>query len=93
MSDSEIHVDAARLEGLAENIVMFANSIHTEMARLQGGLQRLSNTWQDEEFRKFKRKASELAAKLEVLVREVRKHEPDLRADAAAVRAYLNKTL
>ena len=85
---SEIHVDPDLLVAIAEELSMFSNDVKTELTLLDGELGRLGNTWQDEEYSKFKAAIQPLRRILDAFHEEITRSKPDLLADAEAIRAY-----
>ncbi|MGE3276472.1 MAG: WXG100 family type VII secretion target [Vicinamibacterales bacterium] len=88
MSISDIHVDPDRLRAIAEELSMFSNDIRAELAQLDGELARLGRSWQDDEFKKFKRAIQPLRRVLDEFHQEIARNKPNMLADAEAIRAY-----
>lgn len=93
MAESEIYSNPQRLLSLADNLRMFNNDLRTELGKMNDGLNHLGGTWQDEEFKKFKRAFDRLKEELTKLDQEISRREPELKADAQLLRDYLNKTM
>lgn len=92
MTQPEIYASPQRLSLLADELRTFSNSIRTELEKMNCRLHDLGATWQDEEYRKFKRSFDRLKAQLTNLDEEIRKRQPELKQDAELLCAYLNKT-
>ena len=58
-SGSNIHTDPEKLEKAAEDLEDLGKKISDHITRLQGELERLGNTWRDEEYIKFNQKMTE----------------------------------
>ncbi len=93
MADTQIHSDPERLLALAEELRNFGAKIRTELETLQSALQKLGGTWRDEEYAKFKRAFDKAKTELEQLAEEIKKREPELKADAQLLLDYLRKSL
>jgi hypothetical protein len=89
MTQPEIHVDPDRLSAMADLLEIFSRDIDIELTTLTNGLASLGATWQDEEFKKFKKALQPVQAVLGEFREEIRKNKPKLEADAEAIRAYL----
>ena len=89
MAESEIHADPVRIAALAENLKMFSNSFRTELINLEREIQKLGNTWQDEEYKKFKHSFEGLKTELEKLSKDIARREPELREDAQLLAQYI----
>lgn len=91
MPEPEVYSNPQRLLSLADNLRTFNNDLRIEMERMNDGLQHLGQTWQDDEFRKFKRNFDRLKDELTKLDQQISKREPELKEDAQLLRDYLNK--
>jgi hypothetical protein len=60
---------------------------------MNDGLRHLGQTWQDEEYKKFKRFFDRIKEDLTKLDQEISKREPELKEDAQLLRDYLNKQI
>ena len=76
---------------LADNIRILNNDLRTELEKMNDGLHHLGATWQDEEFKKFRRVFDQLKEDLEKLNHEISNREPQLREDAQILRDFLSK--
>ena len=54
MPISDVHVDPDRLVAIAEELSQFSSNVRTELELLDNGLAKLSGSWQDESYDKFK---------------------------------------
>ena len=91
MAEPEIYSNPVRLMALADNIRILNNDLRTELEKLNDGLNHLGATWQDEEFKKFKRVFDRLKEDLAKLNQEISNREPELKEDAQILRDFLNK--
>lgn len=93
MAQPEIYSNPERLLALADNLRIFNNDLRTELEKMNDGLHKLGTTWQDEEYRRFKRTFDKLKEQLAQLDQEISKHEPELKEDARLLRDYLSKSM
>lgn len=93
MPEPEIYSNPQRLLSLADELRIFNNDLRIELEKMNDGLQHLGASWQDEEFRKFKRTFDKLKEEFAKLDQDISKHEPELKADAQLLRDYLGKTI
>ena len=93
MPEPDIYVNPQRLLLLAENLRIFNNDVRTELGKMNDGLRHLGQTWQDEEYKKFKRFFDRIKEDLTKLDQEISKREPELKEDAQLLRDYLNKQI
>ena len=93
MPEPDISVNPQRLLLLAENLRIFNNDVRTELGKMNDGLRHLGQTWQDEEYKKFKRFFDRIKEDLTKLDQEISKREPELKEDAQLLRDYLNKQI
>ena len=93
MAQPEIYSNPQRLLALADNLRIFNNDLRAELEKMNDGLHNLGATWQDEEYKKFKRTFDKLKEELTKLDQEISKHEPELKEDAQLLRDYLSKTM
>jgi uncharacterized protein YukE len=93
MAEPEIYSNPQRLLSLADELRIFNNDLRIEIEKMNEGLHHLGATWQDEEFKKFKQTLDNLKEEFAKLDQDISKHEPELKADAQALRDYLNKTI
>ena len=93
MAEPEIYSNPQRLLSLADNLRIFNNDLRTELEKMNDGLHKLGTTWQDEEYKQFKRVFDRLKEELTKLDQEISKREPELKEDAQLLRDYLNKTM
>ena len=91
MTEPEIYANPERLLALADNLRIFNNDLRVELEKMSDGLNQLSVTWQDEEFKKFKRVFALLQENLTNLNQEISKREPELKEDAQLLRDFINK--
>ena len=92
MAEAEIFANPQRILALADELSMFTTHLRSEMEKMNSELQRLGGTWQDEEYRKFKRTFDRLSQDFEKLGQEINKRQPELREDAQLLCAYLAKS-
>ena len=92
MAQPEIYANPQRLLSLADDLRIFTNSLRAELEKMNSGLRNLGATWQDEEYKKFKRTFDRLQEQLKTLDAEISKRHPELKQDAELLRDYLNKT-
>ena len=92
MAQPEIYANPQCLLSLADNLRIFNNDLRSELEKMNDGLHKLGATWQDEEYKKFKRTFDRLKNDLAKLDQEISKHEPELKQDAQLLRDYLSKT-
>lgn len=92
MAENAIYANPQRLLGLAEELRLFNNDLRIELSVMKDGLLHLGATWQDEEYKKFKRLFDRLTEELAKLDMEISKRAPELTLDAQLLRDYLNKT-
>lgn len=93
MAEPEIYSNPQRLLSLADNLRIFNNDLRTELEKMNDGLHKLGATWQDEEYKQFKRVFDRLKEELTKLDQEISRREPELKEDAQLLRDYLNKTM
>lgn len=92
MAEPEIYANPQRLLSLADELRMFTNGLRAELERMNTGLRNLGATWQDEEYKKFKRIFDSLKEELAKLDQEISRRQPELKEDAQLLRDYLSKT-
>jgi len=93
MSESEVYASPQRLLSLAADLRTFTNDLRTALEGMNDGLNHLGTTWQDEEFKKFKRAFDKLKEELKRLDQEISRRQPELVQDAQLLQNYLNKTM
>jgi len=93
MPESEIHADPERIRSLANELRLFTNTLRTDLMSLDEALGHLGNTWKDAEYDKFRNAYRRLSERLKNLAGEINKNEPQLKADADALAAYLRTQL
>lgn len=92
MSESEIYADPQRILTLADELSSFTANIQTEVIRMDEELRSLGATWQDEEYKKFKRTFDRLKEGLSDVAEEIKKRQPELQEDAQILKTYLDKS-
>jgi uncharacterized protein YukE len=92
MAESEIYANPQRIMALANELSEFTGNLRGELEKMSEELQRLGGTWQDEEYRKFKRTFERLSQEFEQLGLEINKRQPELEEDAQLLCAYLGKS-
>lgn len=92
MSEPEIYSNPQRLMSLADELRTFNNELRRELEKMSDGLRNLGATWQDDEYKKFKRTFDRLKEELSKLDQEIAKREPELKEDAQLLRDYLGKS-
>lgn len=92
MADAEIYANPERILALADDLSRFTGNLRNELEKMSAGLQNLGATWQDEEYRKFKRSFDRLKEDFGRLGHEISKREPELKEDAQLLRDFLLKT-
>ena len=91
MAEAEIYANPQRILSLADDLSRFTGNLRNELEKMSSGLQNLGATWQDEEYRKFKRTFDRLKEDIGKLSQEISKREPELKEDAQLLRDYLTK--
>ena len=92
MAESEIYANPQRILALANELSEFATNLRSELEKMSEELQRLGGTWQDEEYRKFKRTFERLSQDFEQLGQVIKQRQPELEEDAQLLCAYLAKS-
>jgi hypothetical protein len=86
MADTEgIYANPERIQQLAEDLLMFTNSLHANSVEIENALNNLGRSWRDPDFEKFRHFCGRLKDSLAELAKDVRKREPELRGDAEAL--------
>jgi uncharacterized protein YukE len=81
---SQAFVNPERLRAFAQGARGFGEQTGESMGRLEAQIQRLGNTWRDQEYQRFTQEFHKVKAQLAVLRGEIDKLVPVLEADAKA---------
>jgi uncharacterized protein YukE len=81
---SQAFVNPERLRAFSHTARGFGEQTGESLARLEAQIQRLGNTWRDQEYHRFTEEFRKVSAQLKVLRAEIDKIVPVLEADARA---------
>lgn len=85
---STAYVDADKLRHLVGTLKAYTDDLDEYGDTLAGGIDRLGETWRDEQFDHFSEEFRAAAAVLHRLVQEIRNVIPHLEQDAATIERF-----
>jgi uncharacterized protein YukE len=88
---ADVYVDPDRLEEFASKLVSSAHDMRGILQLLQASLQRLAETWRDNEYWLFVNNFQKIERHVEEFINEVERVVPELRKDAQYIREYLSR--
>lgn len=89
----KVYVEPERLRKFAGGLKNFRSQIHELTDRLNGNLNHLSESWQDQEFDKFKLAIDTARQRLRKFSEEVERIAPQIERDARAAEEIHNQKL
>jgi hypothetical protein len=81
MSKSDIHADVEQLKQVVFALPLFANGLRIGLDEITTALQSLGNTWQDDEYERFKRCLEPLRRTIDEMREQLVRHQTDLQVD------------
>lgn len=81
---NKIHIEPERLRKFASDLKKFRGTVDELTSRINGNLSRLSDSWRDQEFDKFKAAFADAQKKLRKFSAEAEQTVPKLERDARA---------
>lgn len=90
---AQIHVDPARLRDYAGKLTRFAERVGDCTERLNARIYHLSDSWEDQEFERFRHEFEAVQHHLGAFVEEIRDATPLLKRDADEIDEYFRKTI
>jgi hypothetical protein len=85
MEPSQVHVDPEQLRAFSEILAQFAQRVHEFDAKFAHEVDRLGNTFRDQDYVKFREAFLSSRQLLKRFVEETRKVVPDLKRDAELI--------
>jgi uncharacterized protein YukE len=85
---TQVHIDPEQLRNFAGELKKFNKVVNSYFQAMPGEMNRLGNTWRDQEYEKFKRGFGPALQKLSVFTQETEKVIPQIERDASAIEDY-----
>ena len=90
---NKVYVEPERLRKFANDLKIFRSDVNELTSRLRGNLNRLSDSWQDQEFEKFRQVFEVAQERLRKFSDEIEQTVPKIERDAQAAEDYFNVNL
>lgn len=85
MEPTQVHVDPEQLRTFSEILAQFAQRVHDYDAKLAHEVDRLGNTFRDQDYAKFREAFQSSRQLLKRFVEETQKVVPELKRDAEVI--------